>query len=573
MCGIAGLAAEQPGALGGRLRQMLETMQHRGPDGAGFAVGKSCRRAAQLDDLDFEGISGSVALGHVRLAITGESTGVQPFQSDDGRLTLLHNGEIYNYRDLAAAIPSALLKTGSDSEVLFRYIEKHYQGDLEAAMKAVLPQLDGVYALAVTDQSQTVLVRDRIGVRQLYYAESANGVLEFASERKPLLTKSAPVPIKRLLPGEMMTIESGKWRVFRYWEPQRPSPHDQVDSLDDALDLYGKAITEAVRKRVRGRPRVGIIFSGGIDSVLMAHLVQSEGVPFTCYAAGRNSGSGDLQWAVKIADKLGYPLETARLSLSDIEALIPEIIRDVEDNCLNQVEVAVPIYAAVRMAQEKGERVLLNGQGADELFGGYPWYSAIVGQEGYDVFEERSWEDTCLLYKECLEREDKISMAHSIELRVPFLDPAVVRAAFSISPKLKIESAGDRIRKRVHRIYCASLGLPEDVVYRPKEAAQHGANVHSAFEEIALKHGYTPDLVEQLGYDPGRTVLEMLGSSSRYGFRYGEQDLWEPMAHVQLYLDTIAREKGVLPLEVARYLDGLDESRDFDESRRALEEV
>ncbi|MEJ2079219.1 MAG: asparagine synthase-related protein, partial [Acidobacteriota bacterium] len=403
--------------------------------------------------------------------------------------------------------------------------------------------------------------------------ETDDQTLGFASERKPLLRIAGSRATKRLMPGEMMTIESGERRRFQYWSPEQLRRRDRIDSLDEALESYGQAITSAVRKRVRGRSRVGIIFSGGIDSVLIAHLVQAAGVPFTCYAAGRDEGSGDLAWAQRIAEQLDYPLQSARLSLSDIEALVPEIIRDIEDNCLNQVEVAVPIYAAVRMAQENGERVLLNGQGADELFGGYPWYSVIVGREGYGSFLDHSWEDTCLLYKECLEREDKISMAHSIELRVPFLDPEVVEAAFAIAPQLKIQSPEDTFRKWIHRSYSESIGIPSNVAFRPKEAAQHGANVHSAFDEIARRNGYAPEAVSGTGYDPSRTVVEMLGSSSRYGYRYGEQDLWEPMPHIQLYLDRIARSEGVLTADIIRYLDGLDRSRDSARLQGTLEKV
>ncbi len=572
MCGIAGLTASRPVELGNALKTMLKSMQHRGPDGAGFAIGRECRRAERLEDLDFDRSASRVALGHVRLAITGGSTGVQPFQSEDGRIALLHNGEIYNYRDLAGQLDEGLLHTGSDSEVLFRLIEKHHRGSLEATMQKVLPMLDGVFALVVTDQEQTVVVRDRVGVRQLYYCRTPDGRLAFASEKKPLLALGHSGEIRRLLPGHMMTIAGERDWVQSYWKPEQLRTDQRISDGGAALERFGEAIESAVGKRVSGRPRVGIIFSGGIDSVLMAHLVQKTCVPFTCYAAGRSSGSADLEWARRIADRLGYPLESAILTLSDIEELVPEIIRDIEDNCLNQVEVAVPIYAAVRMAQENGERVLLNGQGADELFGGYPWYTAIVAQEGYGEFEARSWEDACLLYKECLEREDKISMAHSIELRVPFLDPEVIRAAFAIAPELKIESGDDQVRKKIHRLYCESLGLPGDVVYRPKQAAQHGANVHSAFEELAERAGITRDYVQGLHYDSSRTVPEMLGSSSRYGFRYGEQDLWEPLPHVQFYLDLIAREKGVFEPEIASYVDDLQANRPSHPGR-TLEEV
>lgn len=280
---------------------------------------------------------------------------------------------------------------------------------------------------------------------------------------------------------------------------------------------------------------------------MIAHLVKEMGIPLTCYTAGRGNGASDLHWAGKTADELGFPLQVKTLSRNDIETMIPEVIHDIEDNSLNQVEVAIPIFASVRMAQEEGERVILSGQGADELFGGYPWYPKIVDQEGYDKFVDRSWEDTFLLYKECLEREDKIAMAHSLEFRVPFLDPQVIRSAFSIAPDLKITGGSDSQGKRVHREYCKSIGIPEGIAFRPKEAAQHGANIHDAFEEIAHSQGLTAPLMDKVGYDPEKTVDEKLGSSSRYGFRYGEKELWKPQPHVQYYLDSHAAELGFFP--------------------------
>jgi asparagine synthase (glutamine-hydrolysing) len=151
-----------------------------------------------------------------------------------------------------------------------------------------------------------------------------------------------------------------------------------------------------------------------------------------------------------------------------------------------------------------------------------------------------------LLYKECLEREDKIAMAHSIELRVPFLDPEVFKLAFAIAPELKIRTGDDTMQKWIHREYCKSIGVPDDIAFRTKEAAQHGANVHDAFEELALGADLTSDLMDKIGYDPEQTVAEKLGSSSRYGFRYGSQDLWKPLPHVQFYLDRAARDMGLL---------------------------
>lgn len=548
MCGIAGISSSSYRELGPLLQLMLETMQHRGPDGAGYVIDEFRERGGRLEDLTFSGRKGRHALGHVRLAITGGPTGLQPFVSQDGRISLLHNGEIYNYRALSKELgvdPGEL--TGSDSEVLMKLVEREYGGDLASAVERVLPKLDGVYALALTDGDQTVLARDKIGVRQLYYYEK-NGLVGFASEKKPLIALGGDgVDIRRVPPGHLMVISKDGYSTRPFWNLDTLRDGDVIRDMDEALAAYGASIRDAVTKRVAGRDRVGIIFSGGVDSFLIVHLVRALGVPFTCYTAGRGPDAPDLEWAQRIAREHQFPLKVMKLTMEGIEGRIPQVIHDIEDNSLNQVEVAIPIHASVQLAQENGERVILNGQGADELFGGYAWYPKIVDQEGYGAFVERSWEDTCLLYKECLEREDKIAMAHSIELRVPFLDPEVIRAAFSIAPELKIFGGDDSLGKQVHRKYCHSIGIPSEIAFRTKEAAQHGANVHQAFEQIAGSHGLSRILMDDIEYDPDRTVTEKLGSSSRYGFRYGEQHLWKPLPHVQYYLDHHAAKLGLLP--------------------------
>jgi len=547
MCGIAGIVSSIHRDLGPLLKHMLETLHHRGPDGAGYVIGETCQRAQDLESLDFQDRKGNIALGHVRLAITGGGAALQPFQTSDGRLSLTHNGEIYNYQELCRQLnddnsPS----TGSDSEVLLRLVAQEYRGDLAETMQRVLPRLDGVYAIAVTDQHQTIIVRDKIGVRQLYYWSGRN-FLAFASEKKPLLALGGKgVEIHRIPPGHLMVINNHCYELYPFWRPEQIRTQTHTSKRETALLAYDQAIKEAVHKRVRNEDHVGVIFSGGVDSVLIAHLVKQLGVPLTCYTAGREDGASDLEWAHWAAERYGFTLQAKVFSTAEIDRIIPEVIRTIEDYSLNQVEVAVPIYASARMAQEAGERVILTGQGADEIFGGYLWYAAIVDREGYGDFVSRSWQDTFLLYKECLEREDKISMAHGMELRVPFLDPDVIRVAFSIAPELKIEPDGDSLGKRIHREYCHSLGVPREIAFRTKEAAQHGANVHDAFEEIAESYGLTPLILERAGYDPERTLTETLGSSSRYGHRYGRQDLWKPLPHVQFYLDSHAAEMGLL---------------------------
>jgi asparagine synthase (glutamine-hydrolysing) len=189
---------------------------------------------------------------------------------------------------------------------------------------------------------------------------------------------------------------------------------------------------------------------------------------------------------------------------------------------------------------------MLTGQGADELFGGYPWYRAIVEREGYTALKKYLIGDILNLYRETLEREDKITMANAVELRVPYLDPEVIKVAMQMDSKLKIKSPEDRLGKFVHRELAKQLGIPDDLADRPKEAAQHGAGVHEAILRTAQRNGFTEDLVEETGYDSDKSIREKLGSSIRYGYKYGEKKLWEIPDYIQLYLDVISLEENLV---------------------------
>ncbi|GAB4314745.1 MAG: asparagine synthase (glutamine-hydrolyzing) [Candidatus Zixiibacteriota bacterium] len=554
MCGIAGIVTAKDRELAQPLRRMLETIEHRGPDGAGYVIGDVCARSRTLDALEFNTQKTNVALGHVRLQITGGPTGVQPFQSADGRLSLLHNGEIYNYEELGDELERRTsLKTDSDSEVVLRLIEEEYDGDLISAVEAVLPRLDGVYAMVISDRDTTIVARDKIGVRPLYYTIDGDAVT-FASERRPLTVNGLDeTDTQRLAPGHMLIARNGTHEIRPFWTPDSLKPTVQrITDKAEAIAAYGSAIEAAIRKRVEGHDHVGVIFSGGIDSFLVAYLIDKIGVPFTCYASGR-TGSTDIKWSLELCKQFGWDIKTADLTTEDVAQLVPEVMDVIEDHSLIQVEVAIPIYAAVRNASRNGERVILTGQGADELFGGYSWYSTIVDREGYGAFLKRSWEDTLLLYSECLEREDKISMAHSVELRVPFLDPNVIKVAYDIDPRLKIHKGGDDMGKRIHRDYCLSIDVPHNIAYRVKEAAQHGANIHGGIEELALASGFSAARLNALGYDPDITVEEQLGSCCRYGHKYGQENMWRAAPHVQFYLDSQAARLDRLSPDALRH--------------------
>ena len=550
MCGIVGIISRDGGNISNQIRRMLCILKHRGPDGCGLMIGKTIQRGFLLDDLDFEDTESGAGMGHTRLAIVGGVFGQQPLEDCKQKLVLLHNGEIYNYKELRKKLETDhKLLTETDSETIIHLIEESYNGDLLSAVANVLKYLDGVYALAVSDGKEIVISRDRIGIKQLYIGENEK-YIAFASERKALWEVGI-TDERRLKPGHIAKLSRESInlkKVLKLPLNVRQSIHD----FNGAIDRYREALVEAIRKRTDGFERLGIIFSGGIDSVLITQIADKF-TEVKCYTAGLK-GSEDVKYAKIAASKIGVKIKVKELTLKDVENYIPKVMEAIEDRLFGQVEVAIPIYAAVEMAKKDGLKVMLTGQGADEIYGGYPWYRAILEEEGYQSFEKYMKKDIQNLYRETLEREDKITMANSIELRVPYLDLAVIKVAMETDSKLKIRSPQDRLGKFIHRELAKKMQVPTDLADRPKEAAQHGSGVHEAILKIAQKNGFIDDVVKETGYNSDKSIREKLGSSIRYGYKYGDKKQWTIPDHVQLYLDMIALEQRLVTEDELEYL-------------------
>jgi asparagine synthase (glutamine-hydrolysing) len=226
------------------------------------------------------------------------------------------------------------------------------------------------------------------------------------------------------------------------------------------------------------------------------------------------------------------------LGVKDIENMLPNILNIIETNNSTQAEVSIPVFGALNLAAKDGLRVVFTGQGADELFGGYSWYGKIFSKYGYKKLKEYMIQDLLLLYKETLEREDKLAMANSIEMREPFLDSEVVKTATSINMNLNIVNNNDIFGKRVHRELAIRVGIPKYIAYREKQAAQHGAGIHGILSKIAEKNGFNKKMVTK-EYIANIAKREKIGSSERYGYLFDDKISWNSATWVQLYLDKL----------------------------------
>jgi asparagine synthase (glutamine-hydrolysing) len=544
MCGIGGILSKKNENVVPLVGAMLSCMINRGPDGAGIAADERSIQSDSFSNLRYQKLSDSSALGHVRLAIVGGTCGQQPFRSCDGRLTVEHNGEIYNYKTIRKRLMKHhKFSTQTDSEVIVHLLEDYFlkKNNLLYAIKRTVAELDGVYAFVVKEEESgtLALVRDKMGVRQIYYGED-DRLFGFASERKALWKIGIKEPTKRVLPCHAVIISpDGTLQEFKIANLPIESTKKVYKTMASAVSIYEKALLASMKKRTQDFDRVGIIFSGGIDSVIIAWLAKKMVPEVICYTGGIR-GSNDIVYARQIAKKLNLKLRVNELTQDEVEEMIPEVINTIEDTNAGQVEVAIPVYAAVKLAHEDGINVMFSGQAADELFGGYAWYARVIEKEGYQKLRDHMTQDLLLLYKETLEREDKITMAHSIEMREPFLDIEVIRCSMGMDLKLNIKGASDILGKHVHRKLAQKLGIPKNIAYRIKEAAQHGSGMHSIFDTIARKHGFDESTISKKYLDVLQT-REKMGSSQRYGYLFENEKMWIAEPHVQMYLDSISK--------------------------------
>jgi asparagine synthase (glutamine-hydrolysing) len=443
MCGIAGASGKDAKV---HVLNMLEMLKHRGPDGNGTFS------------------DGDVTLGNTLLKITGEKG--QPISNGGA---LIYNGEIYNFREIAKDLD---INTDSDSESLFGIIKSR-------GIEAAIQELDGDYAFAYYENGKISLVRDPAGVKPLYYAKGE--VFAFASEKKALVAMGKK-EIHVLKPGYMLTYDATsitEKKVTSFL------PGKILTIENETRDMLYEALEQSIRKRFH-KP-CAIAFSGGLDSSILAAVCKDAKL----YSVGM-AGSHDIEQTMRAAELLGIldNLHLHEITMKELESAIPYVIKAIESPDPLMVSIALPLYFASKYARGDGLAVIMSGQGADELFAGYRRYESLNSEDLVKALKT----DLDNIAQKNLERDDAVTMANSVELRVPYLDKKVIELALCISPELKIHNG---IRKYILRL-AASKILPDELAWKEKKAAQYSSGIYSAMEKVARKNGYGKDLRKYL---------------------------------------------------------------------------
>ncbi|MGH3361352.1 MAG: asparagine synthase (glutamine-hydrolyzing) [Nocardioides sp.] len=445
MCGIVAVHDPSGTLETGLGARMLGRITHRGPDGSGE------RRV------------GPTWLGHARLAIVDLARGSQPLGSPDGHWAVV-NGEIYNH---------ALLRDGRPDEY-------RTDSDSEAALVAAtsddpdaLGALRGMYAFAVAHPSGDVLVaRDPVGVKPLYWARVGPATL-FASELRAFDIEHRP-SVEAFPPGFGWTPSRGLER-FR----ELHVSGKEITDRREARRLIRSTLDTAVHQRMMADVPIGVFLSGGLDSSLVAaimarHAADAVG-PVHSFACG-TAGSSDLVAARRVAEHLGLHHHERVYEADEVFEVLPAVVRALESYEPSLVRSAIPNYLLAQDAA-RTVKVVLTGEGADELFAGYAHYRDLAGAGDLRAELVR---DISGLHSLNLQRCDRMTMAHGLEARVPFLDRDLVSLAARIPASWKVSTAHGREKALLREAF--EGWLPEDLLWRPKEQFGDGSGTASLME-------------------------------------------------------------------------------------------
>ena len=472
MCAIFGLFGLQPGDdLAALRREALERsarQRHRGPDWSGVHA------------------DARAILVHERLAIVDPAGGAQPIRSADGALVLAVNGEIYNHAGLRAGLRLPYdFQTGSDCEVV-NALYRQAGGDVDAT-SAALERINGIFAFALWDAARgTALVaRDPIGVCPLYWGHDRAGRLRVASEMKALAEDCADVA--PFPPGHWYDSATGT--LVRYY--QRPwREYAQVRGVEADLAALRAAFEAAVHRQLMTDVPYGVLLSGGLDSSLVAavaarfarHRVEdgdrSEAwwPRLHSFAIGLE-GSPDLAAAEVAARALGTVHHGFTYTFDEGLDALPEVIRHIETYDVTTIRASTPMYLLARRIRAMGVKMVLSGEGSDEVFGGYLYFHKAPDARAFH--EELVRKLDALHHYDCL-RANKSMMAWGVEPRVPFLDREFLDVAMAFDAAHKMvgaplpgPGAGRRIEKGVLRAAFEGV-LPDEILWRQKEQFSDG---------------------------------------------------------------------------------------------------
>ena len=464
MCGIVSIfnIKEQTPELRQKALGMSRRIRHRGPDWSGIYCG------------------GSAILAHERLSIVDPESGKQPLFSPDKKQVLAVNGEIYNHQDIRKSFKDYSFQTGSDCEVILAlYREWKSKGANASKLVEMIEKLSGIFAFALydTEDDTFLIARDPIGVIPLYIGYDTDGKVYVASELKAL--EGQCDHYETFLPGHYYWSKTpGMKRYYsRDW-----FDYSAVKGNAASVEEIHDALEDAVKRQLMSDVPYGVLLSGGLDSSVISavaekysqHRIEEGGATkawwprLHSFAVGLK-GAPDLAKARLVAERIGTVHHEINYTIQEGLDAIRDVIYFIETYDVTTVRASTPMYLLARVIKSMGIKMVLSGEGADEIFGGYLYFHKAPDAK---AFHEETVRKLSKLYMyDCL-RANKSLSAWGVEGRVPFLDKEFLDVAMRTNPEAKM-CPGAKIEKKIVREAFSDM-LPEEVVWRQKEQFSDG---------------------------------------------------------------------------------------------------
>ena len=456
MCGIVGVFDLKVShtELRTEVLKMSKKVRHRGPDWSGIF---DCEKAI---------------LAHERLAIVDPQSGRQPLKSKDGNLILAVNGEIYNHQEIRKRYKNSYeFQTQSDCEVILPLYREKGPGFLE--------EMNGIFAFALYDREKDsyLIARDHIGIIPLYTGRDQHGNFYVASELKAL--EGVCNKIEEFLPGHYLYSGDG---VIKKWYTRDWMEYSAVENNTTSIDDLRSSLEASVHRQLMSDVPYGVLLSGGLDSSIVSAVAKKYAPKriesgdkaeawwpqLHSFAVGL-TGSPDLAAARKVADHIGTVHHEINFAVEEGLDAIRDVIYHIETYDVTTVRASTPMYLLARVIKSMGVKMVLSGEGADEIFGGYLYFHKAPNPEAFH--EETVRKLSKLHLYDCL-RANKSLAAWGVEGRVPFLDKEFLDVAMRLNPRDKMISK-ERIEKWVLRKAFEDY-LPATVAWRQKEQFSDG---------------------------------------------------------------------------------------------------
>ena len=457
-----------------KLLKVLKEFSVEQPSHFGMISPRKSVLDKNLDLLTRQSPESSTAVGYA--SSKPAAKGYEFLQLDDAALIL--QGRVY----------SAIPKTS-----VLQQLAKEPQ-HCETILQTLIDKADGDYAFLMVRDGWIAVGRDPIGVQPLYYGENQD-FAAIATNRKALWKLGVENPVS-FPPGNLAFINSAgfQFKPVKTLSFSEPKP----TTLDDAAQKLRVLVEDSIRRRTRDVKEVAVAFSGGLDSSLVAYLTAKLGLKVHLLHVSMEN-EAETEEAISASEQLNLPLSVHLYKDSDVEKTLPKVVELIEETDPIKASIGLPFFWVAEQAAEAGFQVILAGQGADELFGGYQRYVNEYCREGSEKVLRTMFHDVVNIHISNLERDLKVTGYHDVELRMPFASFDVAEFAVGLPIECKIEPKPDTLRKLVLRKAAFDVGMPRGVVDKPKKAVQYSTGINDAVKRVAKKRGETvKEYVEEL---------------------------------------------------------------------------